>query len=92
MRRSWRFYTRKLSEPMLRISKQEETITIRPHKSYLLYLVPRNGHDMIKSATFPEDLYVEFLDNNTLRIKLMSENRRSFDIKSKKRVIHVKVK
>ena len=92
MSRSWYFHTRKFSEPILRITKQEATITIRPHKSYLLYLVPRNGHDVVKSATFPEDLYVEFLDNNTLRIKLMSENGRSFDIKSKKRVIHVNVK
>jgi len=90
-RSSWRFHTRRPLEPMFRIEKKEGTITIKSGKSYLVYLVPMSGHDIVKGVTFPEDVDVTFLDNNTLRIKLMSDNRRGFDIRSKHRIIHVKV-
>jgi hypothetical protein len=89
---SWHFHTRKPKEPMFRIAKREGSITIQKGRSYLVYLVPLNGHDMIKGVTFPEDVDVRFLDNNTLRITLMSDNAESFDIKSRHRTIHVRVK
>jgi len=91
-RTSWEFHTRKLDEKMFRIKGKEGTITIQKGKSYQVYLVPLNGHDVIKGVTFPEDVDVTFTDNNTLRVTLMSGNIRSFDIKSKRRTIHVKVK
>jgi hypothetical protein len=91
-RTSWEFHTRKLDEKMFRIKGKEGTITIQKGKSYQVYLVPLNGHDVIKGITFPEDVDVTFTDNNTLRVTLMSGNIRSFDIKSKRRTIHVKVK
>ncbi|MCF6207191.1 MAG: CAP domain-containing protein [Sulfurovum sp.] len=91
-RRSWTFHTKRLDETLFRIAKRTGTITIKPHKSYLLYLVPLDGHDVIKGVQFPEDVDVTFYDNNTLRITLMSDSKRPFTIKSKRHTIHVKVK
>jgi uncharacterized protein YkwD len=88
---SWQFHTRVPGERMLRITTKEVTITIKKDESYLLYIVPLNAHDVIKGVVFPDDVYVRFVDNNTLRLKLMSQRSKSFDIKSKYHTIHVNV-
>ena len=88
---AWHFHTRKPLDPLLRISQKEGTITIKHGRSYQLYLVPLDGHDVLTNVTFPDSVDVRFVDNNTLRITLMEDTPDSFDIKSEKRVIHVLV-
>ena len=88
----WQFHTKVPSERMLRITAREATIAIKKDESYLLYIVPLNPHDVIEGVVFPDDVYVRFVDNNTLRLKLMSHRDDSFDIKSKYHTIHVNIK
>jgi hypothetical protein len=88
---SWQFHTVVPNEKMLRITTGEATINIKRDQSYLLYIVPLNSHDVIKGVTFPDDVYVRFTDNSTLRLKVMSDRSDSFDIKSKYHTIHVNV-
>jgi uncharacterized protein YkwD len=88
---SWQFHTVIPNEKMLKITEKETTITIRKDQSYLIYIVPLNEHDVIEGVTFPDDVYVRFVDNNTLRMKLMSDRSKSFDIKSRYHTIHVNI-
>lgn len=88
-RLSWRFHTKIPNETMIRITQPEMTITVEKGKSYLLYIVPIDEHDVVEGVTFPEDVYVRFVDNSTLRLK--ADESDSFDIKSKRHTIHVNV-
>ncbi len=88
----WQFHTRKPLEPMIRIRKSKETISLKRGKSYWLYFVPLNGHELIRHIEFPEDIHITFIDNNTLRVTLMPGAPRSFDIKSEHRLVHVRLR
>jgi len=86
---SWHFHTKIPQERMLRITAKESSVTLQRGKTYLLYIVPQNGHDVLKEVTFPDEIYVRFADNNTLRIK--ADEADSYTIKSKHHTIHIVV-
>jgi len=88
----WHFHTRKPLEPMIRINKKEASVHLKRGKSYWLYFVPLNGHELIRHIEFPEDVDVTFIDNNTLRVTPMPEAPRSFDIRSEHRLVHVQLR
>ena len=88
----WQFHTRKPLEQMIRIEKREMSIDLKRGKSYWLYFVPLNGHELIRHIEFPEKVNVTFIDNNTLRVTPMPGAPRSFDIKSEHRLVHVRLR
>jgi hypothetical protein len=88
----WSFHTRKPLEQLIRISKPQETVILEKGKSYLLYFVPLDAHDVLKDIVFPDDIDLSFIDNNTLKIKIDSGDIDDFTLRSGKRVLHVKMK
>ena len=87
----WHFQTRKLKKPFFVIHKRETHIIIRPHTTYQLYFVPENEHDLLADLIFPADATVKFLDQNTIQLRLDSDNMNDFQLKSGKRVVKIKV-
>jgi len=87
----WHFHTKKPLYRMVRITQEETTVTMKRGETILLYLVPQNGHDMQKQVIFPDNVHVTFLDNHTLRVSLLNNDCRSFDIKSDHYKIHVRI-
>ncbi len=87
----WQFHTRKLKQPAFVIKKMNGKITIKPHTTYTLYFPPQNRHDTLGDLRFPADVRVKYLDQNTLQLKLESDNRASFTLKSGERAVEIEV-
>ena len=89
--KDWYFYTRKPKEKMFKITEKEATVKMKRGESYLLYLVPLDGHDIVKDVTFPDDIDLTFMDNNTLRIKTISESSDDFTLHCGKHTVHIDI-
>ncbi len=88
----WYFHTQRPTEEFHLITQKEETISIDPAKSHIIYFRPHDPHDIIKNIQFPANIDIAFLDNNTIKITLMSDEIDDFNIMSEDRHLHVKLK
>jgi hypothetical protein len=88
----WSFHTRKPTETLLRIKHAEETITLEKGKSYFLYFVPLDAHDILKDMIFPDEIGLSFVDNNTLKIDIGSGDIDDFTLRSGRRILHINVR
>ena len=86
----WHFQTRKLPKPYFIIT-QNQTLKIKPYTTYSLYFPPKNRHDVLGSLHFPADLKVRFLDQNTVQIRLESDNSEPFLFESGDKKVHIEV-
>ena len=89
--RNWKFYTKRPKETLHTIVGKEGSIRIDSAKSHLIYFKPLHARDLVKNVQFPQNLDVQFIDNNTLKITLMDDTLDDFDIVSKDRILHVEV-
>ncbi len=87
----WTFTTKIPTEELHIVTKKEETISIEAGKSCMIYFRPLNAHDIVKDIQFPSTVDIEFIDNNTFKLTLNDESRKSFDIVSDSRILHIKV-
>lgn len=87
----WHFHTRKLPEPAFVITQNKQALKIKPHTTYTLYFKPQNRHDVLGDLHFPADVKVNLLDQNTIQLRLDSENTEPFDLTSEDKEIHFKV-
>ncbi len=88
----WYFHTQRPTEEFHLITQKEETISIDSAKSHIIYFRPHDPHDIIKNLQFPADIDISFLDNNTIKLTLMSDKIDAFDIRSDTRRLHVDVR
>jgi len=88
---TWHFSTKQIREKLYTITENTEVITIEAKRSYVIYFQPLDAHDLIKDMLFPMDVDVQFLDNNTIKLTIMSENLDDFEIKSATRKLKIKV-
>ncbi len=88
---SWHFRTQKPTEELYIITQKEESIKIKSNKSYLIYFRPIDPHDIVKNIQFPSIVVVQFTDNNTLKVTVMSDELDHFDIVSDTRILHVEI-
>ncbi len=89
---TWTFRTQIPTEKLHTVTQKEESIEIESGKSYIIYFKPLDAHDIVKNIQFPTTVDIQFIDNNTLKLTLMSDDTDSFDIVSDTRVLHIKVK
>ena len=85
----WHFKTQTPKEKLYIITKAEETLYLKNGNSYMLYFQPLGPHEVITDIQFPNDLYLEFLDNHTIKVTSMSDDLDSFDIVSDTRILHI---
>ena len=88
----WSFVTRKPSEALKIITRSETTLTLKRGQGYWLYFKPKNPHDVLGTMTFPRQLYLRFVDPNTMRIVLDPDSSDDFDIRGSGRRVHIRVK
>ena len=72
-KKSWVFYTTRIQDEFYKVSKLYDELTIVPKKSYVIYFEPVDGHDLLTDLQFPEELDVQFIDHNTIKLTLMPE-------------------
>ncbi len=89
--KEWHFRTKKLPKPFFIITKNQAHIKIKPHTLYTLYFKPVDSHDLLKDLHFPADVEIRFLDQNTITLKLTSNNTESFEVKSGVKTLHVEI-
>lgn len=87
----WRFKTETPQEILHVVKEREEHVNIKHGKSYVIYFEPMDEHEMMNNIQFPNDVYIEFLDNHTIKMTLMTDDLDSFDIISDTRILHVEV-
>jgi len=88
---SWSFSTKEIHEKLVIITEMSDEITIESKKSTVIYFQPMDAHDLIKDMLFPVDVDVQFLDNNTIKLTVMSENLDDFEIRSETRKVKINV-
>jgi hypothetical protein len=88
---TWSFTTRKPTEELKVIRGDEASVTLKRGKGYWLYFEPRDPHDVLGTMQYPGNIYVRFVDRNTMRIVLDPERSRGFEITGSGRKIHVEV-
>ncbi len=88
---TWSFTTITPPEKLEIIRDKDTKLTLKAGKSYWLYFEPQNPHDVLGTMQFPEDVYVRFVDNNTMRVVIDIDRSRDFDIKGSGRVVHIEV-
>ena len=89
---TWSFKTQIPTEKLHTVTQKEESIEIGSGKSHVIYFKPLDAHDIVKNIQFPTDVDIQFIDNNTLKLTLMSDDRDHFDIVSDTRILHIEVK
>jgi hypothetical protein len=89
---TWHFSTKQILEKLFIIGENSEMLTIEAKRSYVIYFQPLHAHDLIKDMLFPVDVDVQFLDNNTIKLTVMSEDLDEFEIKSATRKLKIFVK
>lgn len=89
---TWHFYTKNINETFYTVKKLYDTLTIEPKKSYVIYFPPVDKHDLIKDLQFPQDVDVQFIDNNTLKLTVMSEKLEEFVLNTGAKQLRIRVK
>lgn len=89
---SWHFTTKEIKEKLITITENRGEITIEAKKSYVIYFQPLHSNDLIKNMLFPVEVDVEFLDNNTIKLTVMSEDLDDFEIMSDTKTLKISVK
>ena len=87
----WQFHTRSFDEPFFRIDNLLAEITVSPKSSNILYFPPGNPHDLLTDMQFPDDIYLDFIDHNTVRLTVDEHAPDDFTIKSGDREVHVHI-
>jgi len=87
----WRFKTEIPREILHIVIEREDTLRIKHGESYMIYFQPLDAHEIMKNIQFPSNVYIEFLDNHTIKMTTMSDDLDSFDIISDTRILHVEV-
>ncbi len=87
----WTFKTETPQERLHIVTQKEDDLRIRYGESYIIYFQPLDEHEIMKNLLFPNDVYIEFLDNHTIKMTLMSDNLDSFDLVSNTRILHIDV-
>lgn len=88
---TWCFSTKEIKEKLVTIMENSDEITIEAKKSYVIYFQPLHANDLIKDMLFPMDVDVQFLDNNTIKLTVMSEDLDDFEIMSETRKLKINV-
>jgi uncharacterized protein YkwD len=88
---TWSFTTLKPTEELKVIRARETTLTLKPGKSYWLYFVPENPHDVLGSMQYPGNIFIRFIDSNTMRIVLEPDQSKSFEIVGSQRRIRIEI-
>ncbi len=89
---TWHFRTQTPTEKLHIVTQKEESISIESGESHIIYFRPLDAYDLVKDIQFPADVDIQFIDNNTLKLTLMSDDIDNFDIVSDTRVLHIEVK
>ena len=87
----WRFKTETPQEILHIVIGREESLRIKHGESYMIYFKPLDEHEIISNIQFSSDVYIEFLDNHTIKMNPMTDDLDSFDIISDTRILHVEV-
>ena len=88
---SWHFTTTQPVETLKTIRENKTTLALRAGQGYWLYFEPTNPHDVLETMQYPGDVYVRFVDRNTMRLVLDPDRRRGFEIKGSGRRIRIEV-
>ncbi len=87
----WRFHTLTPTEKLITIRDKNTKLRLEAGKSYWLYFEPLNPHDLLGTMQFPADLYVSFVDSNTMRVVIDKDRSRSFEIKGSGRRVRIEI-
>ncbi len=87
----WYFHTTRITEEFHVVNKLYDKLTIIPNKSYVIYFPPVDAHDLMDNLQFPQEVDIQFLDHNTIKLTLMSDELDEFVINTGARQLRINV-
>ena len=88
---TWHFTTIQPKETLKTIREKETTLTLKAGEGVWLYFEPNNPHDVLGTMQYPENVYVWFMDRNTIRLVLDPRRTQGFEIKGSGRRVQIRV-
>ena len=89
---SWFFHTKYITEKYHVVEKLYDNLMIVPKKAYVIYFRPVDAHDLLTDIEFPQEVDVQFMDNNTIKLTLMSDEIDEFLIETGTKQLRITVK
>jgi len=90
-KKRWSFSTIKIEEKYIQIEKTYETLTLKAQEGYVLYFPPVDAHDLLGNLQFPEGVAITFLDHNTIRLTVISDDIDHFVLDTGKKQVEITV-
>jgi len=87
----WSFYTKRIQEEFHIVDKLYDELDIELKKSYVIYFPPVDAHDLLTNLQFPQGVDIVFLDHNTIKVTVMSDEIEEFIIDTGTKKLHLKV-
>jgi len=94
-KKSWSFYTTRIQDEFYKVEKLYDELEIEADKSYVIYFKPVDEHDLLTDLQFPEEVDIQFLDHNTIKLTLipaMSNELEEFILNTGTKKLHLTVK
>ncbi len=87
--KEWSFKTRSFDASMLKLLSNEDSFSIEPKRSYILYIEPHGPNDLIGELSYAEGVAVEMLDPHTFRIEVADAEDLPLTIRAGKREVRL---
>jgi len=87
----WTFTTIKPTEKLITLYPKDNNLTLSSGRGYWLYFVPHDAKDVLGTVRYPKNIFVRFIDRNTLRLVLDSKRTRGFEIGSDERKVRIEI-
>ncbi|RLA68208.1 MAG: hypothetical protein DRQ78_01695 [Epsilonproteobacteria bacterium] len=89
---TWNFTTVQVMDIFHTVSTREAQLTLDTNKNHFIYFRPEDPHDIIQNIHFPTDIGIQFVDNHSIQLTFLPKDKKSFDITSETRRLHIELK
>jgi len=66
--KTWSFHTEKFKSPLHTVNKEGQLFKIKLSEAHIFYFPPTSKIDLLNDISYPNNLDVEFIDKNTIKI------------------------
>ncbi len=73
--KKWSFQTRRFNIPLYHVTQNNNSFSLNKGESCILYFPPTSKEDLLGSLGYPSNYDIEFIDKNTIKLTLLSNEK-----------------
>ncbi len=89
IKREWSFHTRKFNLPLYSVTQNNNSFSLNKGSSCILYFPPTSKEDLLGDIGYPSNYDIEFIDKNTIKLTLLSSQKRETILKLGKHYVKI---